>query len=88
VLRSLRGETIDALSRTLKLAVAGLSERRVAVLAGCEANVASRDAHAGDEDPARLIEALGPMKMQVELQRDGIRRLKAGFPLDETAWPK
>jgi hypothetical protein len=37
---------------------------------------------------ARLKSVLGEMTMRVELQRDAIRRLKEGLPLDETRLPK
>jgi predicted RNase H-like nuclease (RuvC/YqgF family) len=88
VLRLLRGEAIDALSRELKVTAAKLSEWREAFLAGGEANLKSREADARDEEVARLKQTLGEMTMRVELQRDAIRRLKAGLPLDETRLPK
>ena len=88
VLRLLRGEGIDALSRELKVTAAKLSEWREAFLAGGEANLKSRDADARDEELAQLKQTLGEMTLRVELQRDAIRRLKAGLPLDETRLPK
>jgi len=35
-----------------------------------------------------LKQTLGEMTMRVELQRDAIRRLKAGLPLDKEPWQK
>ena len=87
VVRLLRGEAIDTLSRELKVTAAKLSEWREAFLAGGEANLKSRDADARDDELAQLKQTLGEMTMRVELQRDAIRRLKAGLPLDETRLP-
>jgi len=64
------------------------AEQREAFLAGGEANLKARDADARDEELARLKQTLGEMTLRVELQRDAIRRLKAGLPLDETRWPQ
>jgi hypothetical protein len=88
VLRLLRGEAIDALSRELKVTAARLSEWREAFLTGGEANLKSREADARDDELAKLKQTLGEMTLRVELQRDAIRRLKAGLPLDETRLPK
>jgi hypothetical protein len=88
VLRLLRGESLDAVSRELKVTAARLSEWRDAFLAGGEASLKSRAADGRDEEVARLKSVLGEMTMRVELQRDAIRRLKEGLPLDETRLPK
>jgi len=88
VLRLLRGEAIDALSRELKVTAAKLSEWREEFLAGGEANLKSREAEARDEELAQLKQTLGEMTLRVELQREALRRLKAGLPLAETRWPK
>jgi transposase len=88
VLRLLRGEAIDALSRELKVTAAKLSEWREAFLAGGEGNLKSRESDARDEEITRLKQTLGEMTLRVELQRDAIRRLKAGLPLDEARLPK
>ena len=50
VVRLLRGEAIDTLSRELKVTAAKLSEWREAFLAGGEANLKSRDADARDDE--------------------------------------
>ena len=88
VLRLLRGESLDAVSRELKVTAARLSEWRDAFLAGGEANLKSREADARDAEVTRLKTVLGEMTMRVELQRDAIRRLKDGLPLDEARLPK
>jgi len=88
VLRLLRGESLDAVSRELKVTAARLSEWRDAFLAGGEANLKSREADARDAEVTRLKTVLGEMTMRVELQRDAIQRLKDGLPLDEARLPK
>jgi methyl-accepting chemotaxis protein len=88
VLRLLRGEAIDALSRELQVTAARLSEWREAFLAGGEANLKSREADARDDELAQLKQTLGEMTLRVELQREAIRRLKAGLPLAEARLPK
>jgi hypothetical protein len=88
VLRLLRGEDLDAVSRELKVTAAKLSEWREAFLASGMAGLKAREVDARDEEVERLKAVLGEMTMRVELQRDAIRRLKAGLPLDETKLPK
>lgn len=88
VLKLLRGEDIDAVSRELKVTAAKLSEWRDAFLASGMAGLKAREVDARDEEVDRLKAVLGEMTMRVELQRDAIRRLKAGLPLDETKLPK
>ncbi|MFN9739656.1 MAG: transposase [Pseudomonadota bacterium] len=88
MLKLLRGEDIDAVSRELKVTAAKLSEWREAFLASGMAGLKAREADARDEEVDRLKAVLGEMTMRVELQRDAIRRLTAGLPLDETKVPK
>lgn len=82
VLRLLRGEDLDALSRELKVTAAKLSEWRDVLLESGIAGLKSREADVRDDEVARLKSVLGEMTMRCELQRDAIRRLKAGLPLD------
>jgi len=84
VLRLLRGDDLDAVSRELKVTAAKLSEWREAFLASGMAGLKAREVDARDEEVARLKSVLGEMTMRCELQRDAIRRLKAGLPLDPT----
>ncbi len=88
VLRSLRGDELDAVSRELKVTVAKLSEWRDAFLASGVAGLKAREADERDDEITRLKTTLGEMTMRCELQRDAIRRLKAGLPLDEAKLPK
>jgi transposase len=88
VLRLLRGEDLDALSRELKVTAAKLSEWRDVFLAGGEAGLKAREPDVRDEEIARLKETLGEVTMRAELWRDAMRRLKAGLPLDPARLPK
>jgi transposase-like protein len=82
VLRILRGEDLDALSRELKVTAAKLSSWREAFLTGGEAGLKARELDGRDEEIVQLKKTLGEMTMRCELQRDAIRRLKDGLPLD------
>ena len=88
VLRLLRGEDLDALSRELKVTAARLSEWRDVFLAGGESSLKAREPDARDDEITRLKETLGEVTMRAELWRDAMRRLKAGLPLDPTRLPK
>jgi transposase len=88
VLRLLRGEDLDTLSRELKVTAAKLSEWRDVFLAGGEAGLKAREPDLRDEEITRLKETLGEVTMRAELWRDAMRRLKAGLPLDPTRLPK
>jgi transposase-like protein len=83
VLRLLRGDDLDALSRELRVTAAKLSEWRDAFVEFGMAGLKAREADERDDEVARLKTMLGEMTMRCELQRDAIRRLKAGVPLDE-----
>lgn len=88
VLRLLRGDELDAVSRELKVTAAKLSEWRDAFLASGIVGLKAREADERDDEITRLKTTLGEMTMRCELQRDAIRRLKAGLPLDETKLPR
>lgn len=88
VLRLLRGEDLDTVSRESKVTAAKLTEWREAFLASGMAGLKARETDARDEEIERLKAVLGEMTMRCELQRDAIRRLKAGLPLGETRLPK
>ena len=88
VLRLMQGEDLDALSRSLKVGAAKLSEWRETFLASGMAGFKQRIDDARDEEIGRLKSVLGEMTMRCELQRDAIRRLKEGLPLDEARLPK
>ena len=88
VLRLLRGEDLDAVSRDVKVTAGRRSEWRDILLASGEAGLKAQEADGRDEEIAALKQTLGEMTMRVELQRDAIRRLKAGLPLDKEPWQK
>src|SRR5215211_4819479 len=69
VLRILRGEALDALSRELGVTAATLAQRRDQFLAGGHAGVRSRPTDARDEDLARLRSKTGELTMENELLR-------------------
>jgi len=80
VLRILRGETLDALSRELRVTVATLAQWRDQFLAGGQSAVRSRPADARDEDLARLRAKIGELTMETELLRERAQRAEAGHP--------
>jgi hypothetical protein len=81
VLRLLRGEDLDLLSRELGIPAARLATWREAFLeAGQEAmKKQPRDGH--DRELARLREKLGESTMEIELLHEKIGRLETGRPL-------
>ena len=64
VLRLLRGDELDALSRELKVTAAKLSEWRDAFLESGMAGLKAREADARDDEVARLKSVLGEMTMR------------------------
>lgn len=81
VVRLLRGEDLDVLSRELGVTAAKLSEWREVFLAAGGASLKSREPDAKDEEIARLKAMVGEMTMRLELSREAVRRLKDGLPL-------
>ncbi|WP_434299350.1 transposase [Corallococcus exiguus] len=67
VLRLLKGEELDALSRELGVTAAVLSEWREKFLAGAEANLKSREPEAADDEVLRLKAMVGELMMKNEL---------------------
>ena len=80
VLRLLRGEALDALSRELGVTAATLAQWRDQFLVGGQAAVRSRPADARDEDLARLRAKIGELTMANELLRERAQRAEAGHP--------
>ena len=80
VLRLLRGEALDALSRELGVTAATLAQWREQFLAGGQAAVRSRRPDARDEAVARLRAKLGELTMENELLRARAQRAEAGHP--------
>jgi hypothetical protein len=81
VLRLLRGEDLELLSRELGVIAAELSGWRDAFLAGGEAFLKTRPADARDAEIGRLKEKVGDLTMANELLGAKIERLEAARPL-------
>jgi transposase len=81
VLRLLRGEDLELLSRELGVTAAELSGWREAFLAGGEASLKSRPADARDAEMGRLKEKVGDLTMANELLEAKIERLETARPL-------
>ncbi len=80
VLRLLRGEDLDTLSRELGVTAATLSSWREAFLDGGTAAMKSRPSDDRDELVARLQAKVGQLTMDVELLGQKCQHLEAGRP--------
>ena len=74
VLRVLRGEDLDALSRELGVTAGAIAQWREQFLAGGQAAVKSRPADERDEELGRLRAKVGELTMENELLRERARR--------------
>ena len=81
VLRLLRGEELDALSRELGVTAATLAQRRDRFLAAGEASLKSRPSDDRDEEIHRLQAKVGEITMENELLLERARSAEAGLPL-------
>ena len=81
VLRVLRGEELDLLSRELGVTAATLSQWRDRFLAAGQAALRSRLADERDEEVHRLQAKVGEITMANELLRERARSAEAGLPL-------
>ena len=81
VLRRLRGEDLELVSRFLGVTAATLSGWRDAFLAGGEANLATRAESAEALESERLKAKLGEMLLERELLEQKVAALEAGRPL-------
>jgi len=84
VLRLLRGEDLDSLSRELGVTAARLSQWRDDFLAAGEAGLKSRQPDSRDDEIARLKEKVGELTMSLEVSREAVGRLQreSSHPLD------
>lgn len=80
VMRLLKGEDLDTLSRELGVTAATLSEWREAFLAGAEANLKSRDPTPADDENMRLKAKIGELTMENELLREKAQKLEVNAP--------
>src|ERR687883_690029 len=81
VLRLLRGEDLELVSRSLGVTAATLSGWRDEFLAGGEAALASQPTDAKTLEAERLKAKLGELRLERELLAEKITRLEAGRPL-------
>ena len=81
VIRLLRGEEIDVLSRELGVTAATVSGWRDHFLAGGQSALKTRQQDARDEEVMRLKAKIGDVTMENELLREEQRRLKQYLPL-------
>ena len=81
VLRLLRGDDLELLSRELGVTAAELSGWREAFLAAGEVSLKSRPADARDVEIGRLKEKVGELTMTAELLEAKIGRLETASPL-------
>jgi transposase-like protein len=81
ILRLLRGEDLDTLSREPGVTAATLSSWRESFLDGGKASLKSRPADDRDEEIARLRAKVGQLTMDVELLGQRCEHLEAGRPL-------
>jgi hypothetical protein len=80
VLRLLRGEDLDTLSRELGVPAARLRHWRDEFLAAGEAGLKSRQPDSRDEEIARLKEKVGKLTMSLEVPREAVSRLQRWAP--------
>jgi len=81
VLRLLRGEDLELVSRQLGVTAATLSQWREAFLAAGESSLRNRPDDEGHEQQLRRLEAkLGQTLMDNELLREKITHLESGKP--------
>ena len=81
VLRLLRGEAIDLLSRELRVPAARLAAWRDTFLSGGQEAMKQPPLDARDREIARLREKLGESTMDHELLREKLARVETGRPL-------
>jgi Transposase len=81
VLRLLRGEALDILSRELGLPAARLATWREAFLAAGQEAMKTQPLDNRDRELGRLREKLGESTMEIELWREKLGRLETSRPL-------
>ncbi len=81
VLRLLRGEDLESVSRELGITAARLSQWRDQFLAGGEANLKARESDPQVEENQRLQAKVGELLMETELLYAKVNALEGGRPL-------
>lgn len=85
VLRVLRGETLDAVSRSIGVTAGTLASWRDHFLAGGEASLKSRPADERDDEIQRLRAKIGEITMANELLLERCHRMEDEKPF---LWPR
>ena len=80
VLRILRGEDLDSLSRELRVTAAALAQWRDQFLASGQAGLRSRETDERDLAISRMKTKIGEITMENELLRERARRAEANSP--------
>jgi len=80
VLRLMRGEDLDALSRELGVTGATLGRWREQFIAGGQTALKSRPADERDDEIKRLQAKVGEVTMEIELLRERARAAEANHP--------
>jgi len=80
VLRLLKGEDLDAVSRELNVKSSSLAKWRDEFLAAGQASLMSRKPDARDDENKRLKAKVGELTMHVELLDEKIEKLEADRP--------
>lgn len=81
VLRMLRGEALDALSRELAVPIYRLEEWRQKALSGVETALKRREGDPVQADLDEALKRIGELSMENELLYDKVARLEGGRPL-------
>ena len=88
VLRLLRGEDLETVSRSLGVTAATLTTWRDAFLAAGEAALTTRPSNGEALESERLKARLGEMLLEHELLEQKITILEAGRPLSRRRWTR
>src|SRR4030095_14161203 len=83
VLRLLRGETLDLLSRELGIPAAQIAMWREAFLDAGQEEMKTQPLDGRERESARLREKLGESTMDIELLREKLERFETGRPLGQ-----
>src|SRR3712207_3109439 len=80
VLRALRGEDLDALSRELGVTAGTIAQWRERFVANGQARLRSRPADEGDDEVGGVRAKVGELPMENELLRERERRAEGDSP--------
>jgi hypothetical protein len=80
VLRVLRGDDLDLVSREAGITAATVLEGRDQFVASGQAGLTSRAGEGRDDELARLKALVGDWTMRLELAREAVQRLRGGVP--------